>query len=137
MEDFIVRAWLLSGLMPEEASSLAKRASKMALNRGIVLVEAGKSNDSLWIIMSGRVGIFAGAGDSQKQVAELSEGDLLGEMSWLDGHPASASAAVLDNGTEVLRIPFREFEKFLGEFPEAHIQILRKFAINLSHRLRG
>lgn len=129
--------WLLSDLMPDEAARLYKHALLLTMNAGTSLITANKPNDSLWIIVSGRVGVIAQNDKGvESQVAELLEGDLAGEMSWLDGHPASASTVVLDQGTQVLRITFHEFEKFLGTHPDAHIQILRKFAINLSHRLR-
>lgn len=138
MSRHLTSTWLLSDLMPQEAEALAKFASLLSLNPGICLIESGKSNDSLWIIVSGRVGVKVKTPQgTEAQVAELREGDIVGEMSWLDGHPASATTVVLDSGTQVLRIPFSGFEKFLGKHPEAHIQVLRKFAINLSHRLRG
>lgn len=136
MRHMLTRTWLLRDLTHSEVDALWAVTTPLRMDPGSLLIERGKPNDSLWIICDGQVSISIPDGQSEKTVATLEAGDICGEMSWLDGHPASANTRV-QNHSQVLRIRFHDFEKFLGNYPEAHISVLRKFAINLSHRLRG
>jgi CRP/FNR family cyclic AMP-dependent transcriptional regulator len=140
MKQILTRTWLLRDLTQKEVDALWAVTLPLRVDPGTLLIEAGKPNDSLWIICDGKIAIgFPIVGPAKKEekiVAELGEGDICGEMSWLDGQPASANTRALEH-SQILRIRFSDFEKFLGKFPEAHIGVLRKFAINLSHRLRG
>ncbi|MBS1984328.1 MAG: cyclic nucleotide-binding domain-containing protein [Bdellovibrionales bacterium] len=133
--EWIRRAWLLADLMPDEVLELSRVSSFMDLIANSQILTRGATNHALWIVVRGTVNVVTDEA-SPKMVATLGEGDLLGEMSWLDGLPASATA-VVSEPSKVLRILFSDFDSFLGRNSEAHIQILRKFAINLSHRLRG
>lgn len=129
--------WLLADLMPSEVSDLQRSASVENLVAGKVIIEQGRPNDTLWIVVRGKLAIqVPGADGKAQRVGELGPGDLAGEMSWLDGGSASASILAAEP-TQVVRIRFADFDKFLWDRPDAHIQVLRKFAINLSHRLRS
>ena len=137
MRDLLTLNWLFRDLLSAEADSLFALSKVVDLPADAILIEAKKKNDALWVIGQGRIAIQnLGLDDTWVTVKELSQGDIVGEMSWLDGHPASATTKTLSRA-QVLRIPFAHFDKFLSAYPDAHIQILRKIAINLSHRLRG
>jgi CRP/FNR family cyclic AMP-dependent transcriptional regulator len=136
MNNLFTQNWLLRDLTQTECERLKEITTPLQYEGGKTLIQAGKKNDSLWIIASGRVDIVDSSAETPKILASLSQGDIFGEMSWLDGQPASASTVAFEN-TQVLRIRFQDFDAFLAKFPDAHIGILRKFAINLSHRLRS
>jgi CRP-like cAMP-binding protein len=135
IKDLIRSTWLLRDLTDDEISTLATLAEKMSASPGTHLVERNKKNEYLWILGRGSVGVSSD--DDKSFVARLHEGDLFGEMSWLDGQPASTSLRAIDAPTELIRLSFKNFDRFLYANPDAHINILRKFAINLSHRLRS
>lgn len=137
MSELVGQCWLLRDLSGNEIEALLSHVEKASFERGDFIIERGRKNDSLWIVVSGEVGVVRPGTESSTRdiVKTLGRGDLFGEMSWLDGQSASTSLAALD-ACDVLRIRFKHFDKFLGANPDAHINVLRKFAINLSHRLR-
>lgn len=126
-------SWLFSDLNFDELTQLAAISSSEKFPDKMTLLQAGQKNDSLWVLVHGQVSVHKKIGE--KAVATLEAGDIFGEMSWLDGNPAS-SFIVAQGPCEVLRLRFQKLNDFLDGNPELHIQILRKFAINLSHRLR-
>ena len=136
MNHLLTQNWLLQDLTATESDTLKEYTTPLRYESGKTLIEAGKKNDSLWIIASGKVDIVDARLDPPKILASLGQGEIFGEMSWLDGQVASASTVAFEH-TQVLRIRFQDFDAFLSKFPDAHIGILRKFAINLSHRLRS
>jgi CRP/FNR family cyclic AMP-dependent transcriptional regulator len=136
MRDTLVQAWLFAELMPDEVDALYACARPLRLAPGAVLVEAGRRNEAIWIVCEGKVSVLARQADGTRTtVAELGAGEMFGEMSWLDGQPASATTLVTE-AAHVLKLTFVDFDRFLTERRDAHLQILRKLAINLSHRLR-
>jgi CRP/FNR family transcriptional regulator, cyclic AMP receptor protein len=130
--DALKNTWLFSDLTDEERLALEKvMTSKNIPIHGFVLSEA-KVNDSLWILAKGSLEVHI----SLKKVGELRDGEMFGEQSWLEGLPATASI-VANQESAVWRIKFKDLDDVMGDFPEAHIQVLRKLAINLSQRLRS
>jgi len=129
VRQLLLQTWLLNELTPDESTELLSLSSIAKLPTGTHLTEAGRRNDAICIVMEGEVVV-------QPSGFRLQSGDMLGEMSWLDGQPASATT-VAGNDAKVLLIPHARMNDFVGRNPESHIQILRKLAINLSLRLRA
>jgi len=136
MFDLLSKTWLLRDLSADEATLLAQFAEKKVCQSGLRILQKGQKNDFLWIIRKGEVEVLVEVKPHEEKVlATLGSGDIFGEMSWLDGGPASSTLRAIRD-VEAYRIPFKNLDKFLWDLPDVHINILRKFAINLSHRLR-
>ncbi len=134
--EIVRQSWLFSELTQEEVQKIVSVGKVVSLSPGHVLLEKAKPNDSLYIILDGIFSVRAKTPTEFKKLVELQAGDIFGEMSWLDGHPAS-SYVVSDTASKVLKIPFEALNEALYQMSGAYIQILKKFAINLSHRLRA
>ncbi len=133
----IQRSWLFSEFSSQELSLLVDNAKIEKFSPGQVIIEQNKKNDSLFVVLEGSVSVQLGVDlKSIKKIAELREGEIFGEMSWLDGQNASSWVIAETKGSKLFRIGFTELDGILFNMPETHIQLLRKFAINLSHRLR-
>ncbi len=70
-------------------------------------------------------------GGPEQQIATLTRGDVLGEMSLLDDLPRSATATALEP-TRALVLPVWDFRAAMRESPEIGIKLLSI----LSQRLR-
>ncbi|MCK4396675.1 Crp/Fnr family transcriptional regulator [candidate division WOR-3 bacterium] len=75
----------------EEKSGFEKQ-----LNTGEVLFKDGDRGDEMYLIKSGKVRISKSAGEVEKTLAVLKEGDFFGEMSVIDGSPRSATATAIE-----------------------------------------
>ncbi|MFH1368652.1 MAG: Crp/Fnr family transcriptional regulator [Elusimicrobiota bacterium] len=89
------------------------------------------SGDCFYVVLSGRVKIFAQSGEKKKTLAYLEKGEHFGEMALLDLEPRSASSQALDD-CELLVIKKSDFRRLLAQDPGISFQIMR----TLSHRLR-
>ena len=79
--------------------------------RNTVLINEGDEGDSLFIVLSGRVKVYASNDAGREVVIDFhGPGEYLGEMS-LDGAPRSASVVTVEPSTcaVVSRAQFREF----------------------------
>ena len=101
---------------------------------GVPIIREGVEPDALYIIMEGLVGIFvASMGDMC--IARLGPGELLGDISFLENIPASASVIALEN-TNLLIIPRKDLESKLTHDSGFSARLHRALAIISSRRLR-
>lgn len=95
------------------------------------LFREGDRSDHVLVVTKGRVKIASlRPGIGEVVLAERGPGDLLGELSTIDGRPRSADAVALD---EVMALAlFREeFHQFLREQPGAAFSLLETLAFRL------
>jgi CRP/FNR family cyclic AMP-dependent transcriptional regulator len=105
---------------------LARRGGTRAFAAQTVLLSEGDTSQSVYIVLDGRVKVFASDDEGRTIVlAELGAGEYFGELS-IDGEPRSASVMTLEP-TRCCIVQRAEWEAFLTEHPA--------FAANLAHRL--
>ena len=102
------------------------------LSPGEVLIdEGGKNHDMFWVI-SGTLTVYkTNAQGEEKEIGKIVTGELVGEMSFLDNLPRSASVKA-DTDCEVLCIPNRNLMSILDSQPRWFQSIVK----TLSKRLR-
>jgi len=115
---------LLEGLTAEEMEALIGRALVRRYSPRTVLMEKGDAASTLYVILQGRVRIYA-RGDDDKEVTlnELGEGEYFGELALLDDTTRSASAMTLAD-TRLLAISKPAFSHFIATTPDAVLRII-------------
>jgi diguanylate cyclase (GGDEF)-like protein len=98
---------------------------------GEVIIRQGRHNDQMYLVVSGKLGVFLEALDAEP-VAVLKAGETVGELSLLDGSPASASVAAVEH-TRLLAIDEETFWSLINESHAFAINLLLK----LVERLRA
>lgn len=127
------RAVLFSGLDHDDMRRLAGIARETQLAATQTLFEQGDESDGLYLIVSGIVRIFLQAADTREATINLLEdGEVIGEMSLLDGLPRSAGAAALTDAKLVF-IPREPFLDLVDSSPK----LARAIILMLCERLRN
>jgi len=86
------------------------------LSKGEEIFKEGDHPECMYIIRSGRVAITKIKGESQITLAELKNGDMIGEMGFFEKKPRSAGARAV-TPTEVIELPFVSLEKQYNTLP--------------------
>lgn len=107
-----------------------RNISPRCLQSGEVLINAKQSNQSLYILLSGRLSIHVDSLDNAP-VSKLEAGETVGEMSLFDELPASAFV-VADTASRVLRID----KKIMWQLSEKSHAVSNNLLTSLSKRLR-
>lgn len=118
---------LFANLDDGELTDVARHADEVSVAEGTVLVTQDTSGNSFYVIIEGRADVMK---DGQK-LAELGNGDFLGEMALLEDLPRSATV-VTTAPTRVLEMHRRDFSSVLDRAPH----LARKMLATLAHRLR-
>ncbi len=125
-------AEFLHTLTPAESDALEDMGEPGTFAAGTVIFEQGGTADVVLLVRAGRVRVAVrGADGGEVVLAERGPGELLGDLSGVDGQPRSASVTALDE-VRGLVVPVRAFRTFLMDHPRAAISLLEL----LSRRLR-
>lgn len=111
----------------------AKSGQVRTLAPGEALIRQGVPLDDLFIVLEGQARIALADG---RRVATRSTGDMLGEMSFVDAAPPSATVTALDSLT-VLAMNRDRMRARLESEPAFAARFYRALAILLSDRLRA
>ena len=112
-------------LTAEQAGILAGLLAFRDLAPGEVLVAEGTSDDHIYVIVRGSLGVIRNAGTpGQVTLLTLTAGDLVGELSFLDETPHYASL-VAAGDTRVFGLERTKLESLLATHPEIVYRVMR------------
>ena len=116
-------------LNDDSLRSLLEIANEASFLPGKTIMKEGSRDDTLHIILAGRVEVQKNG----KPIAKLGIGQFFGEMAFLDDLPSERSADVVSvEQTRCIAIPGWSWYSFLRKNPDVAIEVIR----TLGHRLR-
>jgi CRP-like cAMP-binding protein len=122
----------LASLSPAEQDALRVRGVVRSFPRGIALFHERQTADRVLVVLKGCVKLSCTSDDGKEAVLAIrGPGDLLGELSAIDGEPRSATATTLEP-VEALSVSATDFRAFLEAHPPAALSLITM----LSRRLR-
>ncbi len=113
------------------------RASWFALTGGELLFQTGEEADSLYLVRSGRLGVFREEdGLAPQFLGVIKPGEPVGEMALIAGTPHSASVVALRD-SEILALPREDFFEAVRTRPEVMIELSRLMLQRARERAPG
>lgn len=98
--------------------------------KGFPIFRQDDQSRELYFIQSGSIRIFRTKKNETIELAKLVSGSIFGEMALIDGKPRSAHASAAED-SELLVIPFYEFQKHVGTAPAWFLSLLKIISIRL------
>ena len=126
---------LLEVLPSDTRRALLSRAERRVHHAGDVLVQQGSVPRSLFRIHSGFARVHREHLGSRVEVYRMEPGYWFGELSLLDGAPASATVRA-ETRVEVDRLSEAALASFVAENPDVGAAFYRAVALTLARRLR-
>lgn len=123
-------------LSAEQCKTISRLATECALQDGEVLIDQGKTDDTLHILAKGRLAVERDAGAGETVTLHiLSSGDLAGELGFVDGKEHTATLRAVGE-TTVLSLKRSDLESLLATQPEVVYGVMRGI-IRTVHRILG
>ncbi len=108
---------LLRDMRPRDLDALTAELEWQGLPGGWVLFREGERDDSLFIVVAGRLGVVTADADGREAIiSHISPGETVGEMALLSGAPRSATVVALRD-SELVRLKRESFEKLADQHP--------------------
>jgi CRP/FNR family transcriptional regulator, cyclic AMP receptor protein len=135
LQAFFSQIPLFSGLAPDELNDLLRAVRPMNLAAGERLFSQGDAGDAAYVVQTGAVQVFTQRKGEEVLVATLGAGQVLGELSLLDGSPRSASVRAAEDAA-LFRLDKAEFDFLRRNLRPAAFKLMRSIAVTLCDRLR-
>jgi CRP-like cAMP-binding protein len=125
--------YVLGQLDDLDVQFLARIGRRRSVADAEAIIRQGVRTDSVFILLDGILSVeVAGRG----QVASLRQGEILGEMSFVDSAPPSATVTS-QGGATVLQVPKSALSRRIEEDPGFGLRFYRALALLLADRLRA
>jgi CRP/FNR family cyclic AMP-dependent transcriptional regulator len=121
---------------PVQYETLAAYLQAYSIPPGTALIEENQINDSLYFLCEGSVQVIKKSSDeSQKILQTLTKGDVVGEASFFDHTPCSASVVAVEK-TIILALDRGNFVTLCIDSPHTALALSLELVRNLTLRLR-
>jgi len=129
---------LQTSLGKELSDTQAEALSDMMHTRDLVdgefLFEEGATDNSLYVLLKGKLEVMKRtSADSMASLAVLREGDLAGELSFIDSEAHSVGLRALCD-SQVLSLKRKDFEAMVDKDPQIVYKVMRAVARS-AHRI--
>jgi CRP-like cAMP-binding protein len=132
--EFLRASPLGAELTDEELKVLSGNVCAHEVTSGDYLIEAGTRDDSLHILIDGRLEVVAPSlGSEPVTLHVLTPGDLAGEMSFVDGEPHHVGLRALTE-CKVVSIERAGFETLVEEHPQLTYKLMR-LIVRAAHQI--
>lgn len=136
LQSFFSGIKLFSRLTAGELNDILRAVQPVQLNAGQRLFSQGDPGDAAFVIEAGSIDVFTEVDGEEVPVATLSVGEVLGELSLLDGAPRSASARANEE-TRLFRLDKQEFDFLRRNLRPAAFKLIREMAGTVCDRIRA
>lgn len=124
--DVLAGVPLFEGLSKKELTELARRVEEVEFRPGEHLLVAGEQADAAYVILDGRATVRRRG----RKIAEVTKGDVVGEMSLVTDLPRNAGVRA-ETFVPALRVRKAEFDSIMDDFPRVAVKVLRTVATRL------
>jgi CRP-like cAMP-binding protein len=126
--------YLLGILSDKDIDWLIAVGARKKVPQGTVLIQEGMPFDAMYFVLDGTLGVSVSALGS-REIAQLKCGEVVGEMSFVDARPPSATVKALEDSM-VLSVPRAQLAAKLEEF-EFAARFYKALSFFLADRLRN
>jgi len=127
---------LFAGLAEKELTTLAESLGKRAFGKGVIIFHEGSPGETMYLIESGKVRIFALTESGQEiSVNIYGPGEVFGELAVLDALPRSAGAVAIED-TVCLTLQRDDLLQVLENCPRLALSIIKVLSARLRYTTR-
>jgi len=130
--DILAQVPYFAALPPQEIERLGSICNVVDTPQGTVVIEEGAAPGDLFVVLEGTFRAARKGASGDLVLGTSSVGDVIGEMSLLEGRPTSAQVVAQTPG-QLLRIPGTEIESLMAS-PEVAMRMLRTVTTRLRER---
>lgn len=100
MNDMRKVLFLFGQLNDDDVEWMLKAGTRRFVPAGATLIEQGVPVDAVFILLEGRLAVrLRSKGRPEREIARLNAGEIVGEMSFVDARPPSATVRALEDST--------------------------------------
>lgn len=126
--------YILGQLSDEDIEWMLSAGASFRIPKGAVLIREGQTNRELYIVLDGSLSISTKANQG-KEIARLGTGEIIGEISFVDSRPPSATV-VAAHDSLIFKLNRTRLSEHLETDTAFAARFYRALAVFLANRLR-
>jgi CRP/FNR family transcriptional regulator, cyclic AMP receptor protein len=127
--------FLFGQLNDDDVEWMLGAGRKHFVPAGGALIRQGVATDALFFLLAGRLSVWLAQRQGEREIARLNVGEVVGEMSFVDARPPSATVKALEDAT-VFAVPRAALNAKLAADLGFAARFYRALAIYLSTTVR-
>lgn len=124
-------------LNDDEYLALLQTAARRTFKPGALLIRQGEEQTGLFILVNGNAKVVRDHDGFMVDISQHGPGEIFGDMSFLEGQPASASVEACDPEVLAIAISRDNINSFINKDPNFAGRFYQSLAAILSQRLRA
>jgi CRP-like cAMP-binding protein len=136
LTEFLSQQYLCESLTIKEVRTLLDYTELVELKRNDVIADIGEVGEALYFIVKGEAALVSVEGANDLEVGRISEGEMMGEMSFFDRQPRSIRMVAQSSDTRVLKLTRTMYQRLRVEHPYIAVNLLEHAIISLDHLFR-
>jgi ATP-binding cassette subfamily B protein len=128
LQNFVRLDSAFAVLGPDAIATMLRHAREVDVPAGALVTREGDPSDRWWIVKSGRLTVFTGAGDGRRDLRFLRVGDFLGELALLQGGPRTASVEATDDAV-LVEMPGETLHELMRDHEAFRVRIDERLAL--------
>lgn len=127
--------YILGQLADEDIEWMLSTGTRELVSSGVPLIREGQTVDAVYIVLDGALSVIIQANQGQ-EVARLGAGEIIGEISFVDSRPPSATVVAAQESV-VFKLSRTYLSERLERDPAFAARFYRALAVFLADRLRN
>ena len=128
--------YLCESLTMKEVQTLVDFTEFVRFKKNEVISDIGEIGDSLYFIIKGEAALLYEEGGRESEIGRMTEGELMGEMSFFDRRPRLLRMRSMSADTQLLKLTRVMYERLRLEHPFIAVNLLEHAIISLDHLVR-
>ncbi|HAE87800.1 TPA: hypothetical protein DCG86_07230 [Candidatus Marinimicrobia bacterium] len=138
VKEFLKDLTFFEGLPNAVVDDLIPYTEVLKLPAGSLLLQEGEKSRDLYFLVSGRIEITMKVNFDENEkidIYRLKPGEAVGEFSFIDGAPRSASALV-DKDAVIIKFDYEKLNGLFDKNPRVGYLFMKRLAHSLTDRMR-
>ncbi|MFZ5592859.1 MAG: Crp/Fnr family transcriptional regulator [Pseudomonadota bacterium] len=136
LTQFLNQQYLCESLTIKEVETLLDYTEHVSYEKDAVIANIGEVGEALYFVVKGEVALLHDDGTQVVEVGRMTEGELMGEMSFFDRLPRLLRIVATTDDTQLLKLPRRKYQRLRVEHPYIAVNLLEHAIISLDHLVR-
>ncbi len=136
LTQFLNQQHLCESLTLAEVQTLLEYTEYVEYGRDAVIADIGEVGDALYFVIEGEVSLSYDENGQEREIARMTSGELVGEMSFFDRRPRLLRMRACHEGTRLLKLSRAMYERLRVEHPYIAVNLLEHAIISLDHLVR-
>ena len=127
---------LFRGLSDNDLLLISNICEEVEISAGETIVKQATAGDEIFIISKGTIRVMLENEGEARNVVELGEGQVFGEMTLIDQGDRSATGQAGKEGCTLLKLTHANLTSLFEEYNRIGYVVMRRLAMDLAFKLR-